>query len=124
MYIPAESIFHEVAAGVDEEGGSLAEFALRHRIIPVSPNTLHAYLAVVRLGLRGFRLQENARRIVRHLEHLQKDVEGLRSGLDTAIRQARHSLGNLSGVDDSLSRVEGRLQNLSRVGAPDEPEVA
>ena len=114
MYIPSESIFHEVAAGVDEEGGSLAEFALRRRIIPVSPNTLHAYLSVVRLGIRGFRLQENARQILQQLDHVQKDVVGLRSDLDTAIRQARHSLANLKGADNSLSRVEDRLQSLSR----------
>lgn len=122
MYIPSESVFHEVAlCRLDEESASLAEYALRKRVVPVSPNMLHAYLAVVRMGLRGFQLQESAREILGALTHLQADVEELRSKLDTAVRQARHSLANLGDVDGALLRVEQRLESLGEAEAP-EPE--
>lgn len=119
MYIPSESVFHEVAlCRLDDEKLSLAEYALRRRVVPVSPNTLHAYLAVVRMGLRGFQLQESAREILGSLTHLQADVEELRSKLDTAVRQARHSLANLGDVDGALLRVEQRLEGLGGAKAP------
>jgi DNA recombination protein RmuC len=117
MYIPSESVFHEVAIDpLDEDGRSLTEYAFRKRVIPVSPNTLHAYLTVVRMGLRGFQLQESAREILQHLSHLQSDVEVLRSELDTALKQARHSLTNLSDADAALGRVEGRLGSIGTEG--------
>jgi DNA recombination protein RmuC len=119
MYIPSESVFHEVAiAPLDENGGCLAEYAHKKRVITVSPNTLHAYLTVVRMGLRGFQLQESAREVLQHLSHLQSDVDALRSGLDTALKQARHSLANLSDVDAALGRVEGRLGSVTSGAVP------
>jgi DNA recombination protein RmuC len=119
MYIPSESVFHEVAiAPLDEDGRCLAEYAHKKRVIPVSPNTLHAYLTVVRMGLRGFQLQESAREVLQHLSHLQSDVETLRSELDTALKQARHSLANLSDADAALGRVEGRLGSVTSGAVP------
>ncbi|UCC71467.1 MAG: DNA recombination protein RmuC [Gemmatimonadota bacterium] len=121
MYIPSESVFHEVAIGpLDDDGRSLSEYAVRKRVIPVSPNTLNAYLSVVRMGLRGFQLQACAREILQHLTHLGSDVEQLRSELDRALKQARHSLANLSDADAALHRVEQRLETFSSSGQ-DEP---
>lgn len=114
MYIPSESVFHEiVVGGLDDDGAPLAEYAQRKRVVPVSPNTLHAYLTVVRMGLRGYRLQQSSREFLRSLTHLQADVEAIRSELDTAIKQARHSLGNLQEAEGALVRVEQRLLGIA-----------
>ena len=111
---PSESVFHEIAvAGLEVNGATLTQYAQRKRVVPVSPNTLHAYLSVVRMGLRGFQLQESAREMLASLTHLQTDIEKLRSELGTAVRQARHSLGNLEEAESALSRVEQRLEVLS-----------
>lgn len=118
MYIPSESVFREVAVdGQDGDGATLAEYAIRKRVVPVSPNTLHAYLSVVRLGLQGFQLQGSAREIVDHLTHLDADVRKLRSQLGTAVKQTRHSLGNLNEADDVLRRIEARLSRIRGVPA-------
>lgn len=117
MYIPSESIFHEVVVGGLDVGGlPLADHALRKRIVPVSPNTLNAYLSVVRMGLRGFQLQESAREILISLTRLQTDLDALRSELGTAMRQARHSLANLSQADAALTRIESRFERLDAIG--------
>jgi DNA recombination protein RmuC len=114
MYIPSESVFHELTTdGMVGGGTSLAEYATRKRVVPVSPNTLHAYLSVVRMGLRGFQLQQSAREVLQHLAHLGSDVEDLRSKLDTAIRQARHSLSNFEDAESALRRVESRMGALT-----------
>ena len=108
------------AAPLDEDGRCLAEYAHKRRVVPVSPNTLHAYLTVVRMGLRGFQLQESAREILQHLSQLGSDVEALRSELDTALKQARHSLANLSDADAALARVEGRLGSVTSGAVPED----
>jgi DNA recombination protein RmuC len=120
MYIPSESVFHEVVVGgLDVEGQPLAEYALRKRVVPVSPNTLNAYLAVVKLGLRGYQLQESTREIFASLAHVQADLEQLGSELGKAVRQARHSLANLTEAEAALARVELRLERMDFAGQID-----
>jgi DNA recombination protein RmuC len=119
MYIPSESVFHEVAvAGPDADGVSLAEYALRRGVVPVSPNTLHAYLSVVRMGLRGFELQERTREVLESLTHLHSEMETLRSELGLAIKQARHSLSNLEEAEVMAGRLSRRLEGIADSGAP------
>ncbi len=120
MYIPSESIFHEMALdGFELDGQPLIGYALSKRVVPVSPNTLYAYLAVVRLGMSGFRLQESARELLAHLGHLQSDLTELGSELERAVRQARHSLANLNRAERVLDRVQTRLTGLGEGEAVD-----
>ncbi len=119
MYIPSESIFHELALdGFELDGEPLVRYALCKRVVPVSPNTLYAYLTVVRLGMSGFRLQESARELLDHLGHLQSDLTELGSELARAARQARHSLTNLSRAERVLDRVQTRLIGLGEGERP------
>ena len=55
MYIPAENIYYEVISNSD-----LFNYAMKRRVIPVSPNSFVAYLQVVVFGLRGLQIEENA----------------------------------------------------------------
>lgn len=122
MYIPSEAVFQELTgSGPEDDGALLTEYAVKKRVVPVSPNTLHAYLSVVRMGLRGFQLQRNAREILEHLTHLQSDVEQLRSEMDTALKQARHSLNNLTEAEAALRRAEARLARLGGLGGESDP---
>ncbi|MBI4513958.1 MAG: DNA recombination protein RmuC [Gemmatimonadetes bacterium] len=116
MYIPSESVYYEVALrGVEGEEEPLADYAIRRRVVPVSPNSFHAYLSVILTGLRGFQLQESAREILGHLSQLRAGVAGLRGELDRAIRQADQSLKNLRDVDEALRAVETRLETVHRL---------
>lgn len=124
MYIPSESVYYEVALrGLDGETEPVAAYALSRRVVPVSPNSMHAYLCVILMGLKGFQLQESAREILGHLTHLRSDVSALRAELDTALRQARHSLKNLRDADGALQRVEVRLDAVQRMSTSDEPDA-
>ena len=70
MYVPAESIHYEIISQDEKlgEGGSLLDYAAAKRVIPVSPNSLLAYLQVIALGLKGMKVEKEARRIVQQLE--------------------------------------------------------
>ena len=51
MYIPAENVYYEVITRDGDE--AIADYALARKVIPVSPNTMYAYLQAIALGLRG-----------------------------------------------------------------------
>lgn len=64
MYIPAENVFYEII--VREEDGSddgILGYALARHVIPVSPNSFYAYLMAVAYGLKGLRIEKDARSI-------------------------------------------------------------
>ena len=121
MYIPSEAVFHELTFW-DLNGSTLIDYALKRRVIPVSPNTMQAYLSVVRMGLRGFSLQRRARDVLQHIIKLGSDVEELRAELSRARKQARHSMNNLREADNALGRVEERLALLSNLGSGSGPD--
>jgi hypothetical protein len=43
-------------------------------VVPVSPGSFYAYLQVIALGLRGFQIEENARRIMEDLGRMRGDI--------------------------------------------------
>lgn len=70
MYVPAENIYSQIAS--DEE---ICNFARSQNVIPVSPNTLFAYLKVISVGLKGLRIEEQAKVIVEELGRLKIEFE-------------------------------------------------
>lgn len=76
MYIPSESVFYEIIARDEwNPGEPLLKYALEKRVVPVSPNSFYAYLQTILLGLRGMRVEENAREIMDGILRLQKELE-------------------------------------------------
>ncbi|HEV8306235.1 MAG TPA: DNA recombination protein RmuC, partial [Methylomirabilota bacterium] len=84
MYIPAENVYYEVVVKDEDEGDdSVLAYALSRRVIPVSPNSFYAYLQVILLGLKGLRVEQNAREILATLGRLTGDLTRFREHFDT-----------------------------------------
>ena len=73
MYIPAENVYYEVIIRDEETDGNFLAFAQQKRVFPVSPNSFHAYLQTIAIGLRGMRIEEWARTIDDNLQQLKGD---------------------------------------------------
>jgi DNA recombination protein RmuC len=85
MYIPAENVYYETiikdeAATADKQ---LSAYALSKRVIPVSPNSLYAYLQVILWGLRGLQVEKSAREIMTQLDGLKGDLNKFCNLFDT-----------------------------------------
>jgi DNA recombination protein RmuC len=74
MYIPAENVYYETIIKEDAVvEQNLSHYALSKRVIPVSPNSLYAYLQAIVLGLKGMKIEEGAKQMVQYLSRLQGD---------------------------------------------------
>ncbi|MFH0738354.1 MAG: DNA recombination protein RmuC [Candidatus Omnitrophota bacterium] len=107
MYIPAENVYYELIIKEDA-----LSYALSKRVIPVSPNTLYAYLQVVCLGLKGLKVEENAKGILKSLSALSIDVNKFKDDFDTL---GSHLSNAKTKYDDSTKRLERfseRLENI------------
>jgi DNA recombination protein RmuC len=108
MYIPAENVYYEVIIKDD-----LFSYSMSKKVIPVSPNTFYAYLQVICLGLKGMKIEENAKNILKSLSALnidinkfKEDFELLGNHLGNASRKYEDSQKRLDRFQDKLSNIQ------------------
>ena len=119
MYIPAENEYYE-AFIKDEavgEGKGLREFAFEKHVIPVSPNSFYAYLHTILLGLRGLKVEESAREILRHLSGLNGQLARFQDEFRKLGRHLEQARGSFDSAQRQLDKFSDKL------GAMDTPPL-
>jgi len=111
MYIPAEQVYYETIVRRDDAaiGEELMEYALRARVIPVSPNTFFAYLQVILLGLRGLSIEREAAQIMQQLAQLRGDYERVVKEFGVLGKHVKDTRDTFERADRALERVGSRL---------------
>lgn len=114
MYIPAESVFYEVIVrdATEPSDGGMDEYARKKKIIPVSPNSLHAYLQTVVMGLNGMKIEQTAREIMNHLSALKNDFLKVGDASEIVNGHLKRLQGAYETLEKELGRVRSRLDSL------------
>jgi DNA recombination protein RmuC len=106
LYIPAENVYYETITK-DESFGEdkgILNYALKKKVIPVSPNSFYAYLQVIILGLKGLKIEEHA-----------QEIQGLLIGLGRDLRDFQEDF-RLTGkhISDAKNRFDEARTRLER----------
>ncbi|MGH7857943.1 MAG: DNA recombination protein RmuC [Candidatus Binatia bacterium] len=118
MYIPAENVFYETivrAESGDDDG--LNAYALGRRVIPVSPGSFYAYLQAILLGLRGLRVEDQAREILRQLGRLQGDLERFREDFRLVGKHLTNASSCFGSAEKRLEKLTERLATIDHAEA-------
>jgi len=107
MYIPAENVYYEIIIKED----LLAYFSSK-KVIPVSPNTFYAYLQIICLGLRGLKIEENAKVILKNLSSLTVEIGKFKEEFDVL---GTHISNAKSKYDDSQKRLDKFSDRLAGI---------
>lgn len=123
MYIPAENVYYETIIKDEALGeeASLLNYALGKRVIPTSPNSIYAYLQAIALGLKGLRIEEQAREIMAHLDRLRGDLARFRKEFETLGSHLENAYKKYDETSHRLSRLEEKL--LSAGETPEQLEL-
>jgi len=118
MYIPAENVYYEtiIKEATTDGGESLSSYAVKKKVIPVSPNSLYAYLMVIVLGLKGLEVEKRAGEIIKYLSSLQGDLGRFREHFDVLGSHLTHSRQKYEDADRSLGRLEDKLLHIEEKG--------
>ena len=122
MYVPAENVYYETI--IKEDGGEerqLFSYALEKRVIPVSPNSFYAYLQTVLLGLRGMRVEKEAREILNALNRLRGDFEKLQDNFRVLGKHLTNASGCYSETERSLTKLDAKLSQIEQPQLPPAP---
>jgi DNA recombination protein RmuC len=116
MYLPAETVYYEIACGGT---GELHQYAMSRRISPVSPSTFHAYLAMIVIGLRGLQIERHAQDVMDYCGQLAKDFRRFKTDFDVIGKHIGNAQTKYGESQRWLDRFEERLER-----AVDEDELA
>lgn len=120
MYIPIEGVYYETIVH-DVDGTSLWEFCLAHHVIPVSPNSFLAYLHTVLVGLRGMKIEQQAREILEHIGQLRKDFGTFAKDFSTV---GSHLTNAKNRFDDSARRLDKFTNRLDQIETGTQPVLS
>jgi len=116
MYIPAENVYYEaVVAGNDAGEPSLSSYALDRKVIPVSPNTLYAYLVAILHGLRGLEVEERAREILDSLSGLQQQLAHFERAYELVGRHLSNAVKQYDETERQLGLIRRRFDSIESV---------
>ncbi len=123
MYVPAENVYYETIIRNEDEPFQLYRYCLEKRVIPVSPNSLYAYLQTIMVGLKGMQVSERAESIVRDIESLKIELEKFTKAYDTVGQHIRNAAAKLEDGSKLLNKVELRVEGLAGGDAADQPTL-
>jgi DNA recombination protein RmuC len=114
MYIPAENVYYETIIKDDNFGEekSVSAYAIERKVIPVSPNSLYAYLQAIVLGLRGMKVEERAQEIIESLSRLKGDLDRFRGEFETLGTHIGNAWKKYEEADKRLVKFEDRLESV------------
>lgn len=119
MYIPAENVYYEAVVRGEtlEEDESVVGYALRRKVIPVSPNTFYAYLAAVLHGLRGLEVEREAREILASLGGLHQQFGRFEAAYRLIGKHLDHAVRQYDEADRQIGLIQERFARITGVTA-------
>ena len=114
MFIPAENVYYEVLLS-DE----VVEFARTKRVVPVSPNTLYAYLQAISIGFRGLKIAQESRRIEQLLLGLRKNFDEFKEHFRLIGKHLDRARGQFIQAESDVNRFDHTIGGI-QFGAPNE----
>ena len=114
MYIPSESVYYEILNNDNAKGYELFDYAMKSRVIPVSPNTFYAYMLSIVYGLKGLKIEEQAESIVKKIAGIQKSFRDLDEELATLGKHISNAGAKFSEVKEKAGTIGRQVENLSK----------
>jgi DNA recombination protein RmuC len=114
MYIPAESVYYE-ALRVDDKEDFLS-YALREKVLPVSPATFYAFLVAIGYALQGERIQKDIGRIRDGISQLVVDLEHLKEPMRKLGKQLHDAQENYKDAEGFLQRFIEKVNTFIKTG--------
>ncbi len=117
MYVPAENVYYETMLQSD-----VCSHCFRKKVFLVSPNSFHAYLQAIILGLRGLHVERTAREILGRLERLRGDFNAFYGDYETLGGHLERATRKYGDASAKLTRLGEKLQLAGEVPLEELPD--
>jgi len=121
MYIPAENVYYETISGVDDPSLDINTYARQKKVIPVSPNTLYAYLMAIALGLKGLQIEQNAQIIYQQLSQFNSQLQLFNNDFQTLGGHLKNAHAKHDEAHAKLNLLTNKLDQLQNQSPDSDP---
>lgn len=118
MYIPSESIYYETIIKDDAQNESLSAYAMKRKVVPVSPNSFYVYLQSIVRGLKGMRIERSAQIILENLGQLEVDLEQCLTDFEKIGGHLAHARTAYEKTEQRFQKLRDRLNVLEQHQGP------
>ena len=114
MYIPAENIYYEIIIKGDEVDPehSLSTYAMRKRVIPVSPNNFYVYLNTILMGLKGMKIEDGIRDVIANMAQLKGDLSRFQEEFELVGTHLGRAHGSFEKAGKRLNKIGVKLDTI------------
>jgi len=121
MYIPAENVFYEtiINDSLTNKDYELINYAMSKHVIPVSPNSFYAYLMALVFGLKGLKIEQEAKTILGELSQVQEKFGKFFAEYSLVGKHINNALGKFNDsakgaekLNDQINRITGQKAEL------------
>jgi DNA recombination protein RmuC len=121
MYIPAENVFYEaiINDSFTNKEYELLNYAMSKHVIPVSPNSFYAYLMALVFGLKGLKIEQEAKTILGEISLIQEkfgkfftDYNLVGKHLNSAITKYNDTAKSADKLNERVGRLTGDKTEL------------
>lgn len=124
MFIPSESIFYDINAGINGalkvDTEKLLDFAKSKRVHLVSPSSIFAFIHLIWSGIKDQKIEEGAREIKKKVEELGKHIQKyeeymqkLGNSLNTTVNHYNSSYKELKKIDKDVYKITDGANDMS-----------
>jgi len=126
MYIPAENVYYEMM--IKEGQGHqdtqpIYEYAIQKKVIPVSPNSIYAYLQVIVLGLRGFQIEGQTKEILNTLSTLKQEAGKVESEFNLVGKHLQNTTRTFDKARSRLTQFGSKINLIEDPAADPKPRA-
>ncbi len=122
MYIPAENVYYEVIINESfkendkEKGNEILHYAIEKKVIPVSPNTMYAYLIAIAYGLKGFSLEKKTEQILSYISSILNDYKNFQESYKTLGGHLKNAINKYEETSQISFELGTKIASTAQIG--------
>ena len=119
IYIPAENVFYEtmISDALTEKNYEIFNYAMARHVIPVSPNSFYAYLMAIAFGLKGLKIEQQTKEILKNLVKVQDGFAHFYADFSLLGKHISNASGKYDETARKAEKFHERLANFTGVPA-------
>ncbi len=117
VYIPAENVFYEavISDGLDGRNYGIFNYAVEKHVIPVSPNSFYAYLMAIAFGLKGLKIEQRTKEILKDLVKVQEGFTQFYADFCLLGKHLNYASGKYDDTAKKAEKFQDRLADFTGV---------